>query len=210
MSSFLTTARARALRPNISLSRPRLTIVPKVAARAPRVPFVLLVVTVLTGGLIGLLLLNTALQRGAYAVTDLRERSADLALRQQHLGLQVAELQQPQRLAEQAVALGMVRNDNPAFLSLPSGAIVGTPMPAVAENQVSIAYGVQVAGDDSGKVAPPVAGAGNSQSTGTEHEPAQRTGTDGADRRDGADRGTPKRSQSAQRPRDRNSSSRGD
>ena len=66
MSTFLGQARARALRPVAALPRPRLTIVPRVAARAPRVPFVLLVVTILISGLVGLLLLNTSLQRGAY------------------------------------------------------------------------------------------------------------------------------------------------
>lgn len=182
MSSFLTQARARALRPNVPLSRPRLTIVPKVAARAPRVPFVLLVVTVLAGGLIGLLLLNTALQRGAYAVTELRESSADLSLRQQNLELQVAALQQPQRLAEEAVSLGMVRNDNPAFLSLTSAEVLGTGVPAASENQVSIVHGVPTADDYSGKAAPLAAGAGNSQSTGTEHRPRQQTGAEQTDR----------------------------
>ena len=52
MSTFLNTARARTLRPGGGLPRPRLTIVPKVAVRAPGIPFALMVVTVLAAGLI--------------------------------------------------------------------------------------------------------------------------------------------------------------
>ena len=53
------------------LPRPRLTIVPKVASRAPRVPFVILVVLVLGGGLIGLLLgLATGLSRSLQLLID--------------------------------------------------------------------------------------------------------------------------------------------
>ena len=60
MSTFLEQARARALRPVAALPRPRLTIVPKVACRAPRGSRSSLSSSrVLVGGLVGLLLLNT-------------------------------------------------------------------------------------------------------------------------------------------------------
>ncbi len=157
MSSLLNTARARSLRP-APLPRPRLTIVPKVAARTPRIPFVLLVVTVLGLGLVGLLLLNTGLQQGAYEATDLRQTSADLTLRQQNLRVQVADLQQPQNLAERALRLGMVRNDSPAFLSIETGKIVGAAVPGVAINKIDLG-GSAVAGDPrAGKVSPELAG----------------------------------------------------
>ena len=73
MSTFLSQARARALRPVAALPRPRLTVVPRAASRAPRVPFVVLVVTLLAVGLVGLLLLNTSLERGAYTAGALRD-----------------------------------------------------------------------------------------------------------------------------------------
>ncbi len=127
MSAFIDQARVRTWLPTQGLPRPRLTIVPRPSAGAPRIPFVLLVVGLLAGGLIGLLILNTTMQRGAYTASDLRARSAALAVRQQNLEVQVAALQQPQRVAQAALRLGMVRNDNPAFLSLATGKIVGSP-----------------------------------------------------------------------------------
>jgi hypothetical protein len=121
--------RARSLLPT-GFPRPRLTIVPRVASRAPRVPFVILVVLVLGCGLIGLLLVNTALQRGAYEVNDLRTRSEALATQEQSLQMSVAELRQPHRVARAALALGMVRSDSPAFLDLATGAVSGSATPA--------------------------------------------------------------------------------
>lgn len=138
MSTFLGQARARALRPVAALPRPRLTIVPRVAARAPRVPFVLLVVTILISGLVGLLLLNTALQRGAFVSTDLRQQSADLTIQQQRLELELADLSASQRVAQEAQKLGMVGNDSPAFLSLATGSVIGKPIAGEAGKKVDI------------------------------------------------------------------------
>lgn len=139
MSSFLNAARARTLRPSGGLPRPRLTIVPKVAARAPRIPFALLVVTVLAAGLVGLLLLNTALQRGAYTVTALQDTSAELKLQQQNLETEVAALEAPQRISERAVRLGMVVGDSPAFLSLKTGQVVGVPQAGTRAHRPALA-----------------------------------------------------------------------
>lgn len=133
MSTMSNPIRSRSLLP-VGLPRPRLTIVPRMASRAPRVPFVILVVLVLGVGLIGLLLLNTALQRGAYEISDLRTRSDSLAVQQQTLEMQVAQLRQPHRVAEAALALGMVRNDSPAFLDLTTGAVTGAAKPASEAN----------------------------------------------------------------------------
>ncbi len=158
MSTVSSQVRARALRPS-PLPRPRLTIVPKVAGHAPRIPFVLLVVTVLGAGLVGLLLLNTALQRGAYVVTDLKGQAAQLALQQQNLHVEVADLNQPQMLATRALRLGMVRNDSPAFLSLSSGKVIGAAVPGLATNRVDVGTRVARMGTQGGKISPQTAGA---------------------------------------------------
>jgi hypothetical protein len=166
VSTFLSQARARALRPAGALPRPRLTVVQRMAPRAPRVPFVVLVLTLLVGGLVGLLLLNTTLQRGAYLTTSLRQTSSDLTIRQQRLELEVAALREPQRVASEAQRLGMVQNDSPAFLSLSTGRIIGTPIAGRRANQVDVSHVSSVAHSHSGKVQTLGAGEANSLSTG--------------------------------------------
>ncbi|MFL6137567.1 MAG: hypothetical protein ACJ74O_07175 [Frankiaceae bacterium] len=116
------TAPGRAERPRVPL-----VAVPLPAARAPRAPFVALVIGLLGGGLIALLLLNTALAQGAFALRDLQRRSVALTEEQQELATRLADEQQPGALARRARALGMVPGGVPAFLRLPDGTVVGTP-----------------------------------------------------------------------------------
>ena len=165
MSTFLSTARARALRPIGTLPRPRLTIVPKAASRAPRLPFVVVVVTLLALGLIGLLVLNTSMERGTYTAGALRAQAATLLQRQQDLQMQVAALQDPQRVSHRAQRLGMVQNNTPAFLVLGSGRIIGTPTRAVAGDRPDIS--ITPPGARLGrKILQVLAGADNSASIG--------------------------------------------
>jgi cell division protein FtsL len=143
-----------------------LTIVPKAATRTPRIPFVLLVVVVLGVGLVGLLLLNTSLERGAYTAGALRTRAAALEQRQQDLEMKVAALQQPERVAQQAERLGMVQNDNPAFIVLGTGKVLGVPTPGVAMNQVDLGAGTVGAQSKRLKVVDLPAGSHNTQTSG--------------------------------------------
>lgn len=161
MSTFLASARARARRPVTSLPRPRLTVVPKVAGRAPRVPFVILVVGLIVSGLVGLLVLNTSLQRGAYVTTDLEGKRADLVVAKQQLQLDIAELSASQRVAQEAQRLGMVPNDSPVFLALATGSVIGKARPGDASKQADIRTTSTPARARTGKVASddPVAGA---------------------------------------------------
>jgi cell division protein FtsL len=164
MSSVVTPAAARSVRQPATPSTPRLAVVPQSTATAQRVPFVALVVALLGVGLVGLLVLNTSLQRGAYVATSLRTAAADLTLREQNLQVQVARLASPERLATVAAARGMVRNDSPAFLSLSTGKVIGMPKPGNAGNSVSVYSGP--AAPASSKVADVPAGSHNSASTG--------------------------------------------
>ena len=81
-----------------------------------------------------------------------------MAVEQQNLRTKVAALQQPQALAEKAQRLGMVRNDSPAFLSLSTGAIVGTAAPGLAANKVDVGRIVAPNPVPVGKMAPVVPG----------------------------------------------------
>lgn len=111
---------------------PRLAVVPRPASRPARAPFVLLVLGLLAGGLVSLLLLNTALAQDAFTVHDLTTRLASLSDRAQTLEQQLAVEEAPDRLAQRARALGMVPNPDPVFLRPSDGAVLGVPRPAPA------------------------------------------------------------------------------
>jgi hypothetical protein len=133
VSSLLSQAKARSPRRVTNSGRAgRLTLVPHAVRRTPKVPFVVLVLFVLGGGLVGLLVLNTSLQQGAFDEASLQDQQNALATKQEDLRLTVAALRDPQRLAREAQSLGMVPNTNPAFIDLGDGSVLGDPQPATA------------------------------------------------------------------------------
>lgn len=119
----------RPRRPDQSV-RPSIKIAAAPVRRAPRAPFVGLVLVLLIGGLGTLLLLNTLLAQGSFAVRDLNLQVARLADRQQALQQTVASLAAPQRLARRASEIGMVPTVNPAFVRMKDGRVLGKPQPA--------------------------------------------------------------------------------
>jgi hypothetical protein len=77
----------------------------------------------------GLLMLNTTLQSQAFESRTLNRRATELAYSQADLENQLDALAAPQELARRASELGMRPNPFPAFLVLPSGKVVGKPIP---------------------------------------------------------------------------------
>lgn len=130
MSSAVDLRRAAEQRPAAPPYRARLTVVPGRSRTLPRVPFAALVVLTLAVGVVGLLLLNTSLQHGAFRAAALSAQATALLDRQQDLELRVAALRSPQSVAERARRLGMVANPDPVFLRLPDGRVLGRPRPA--------------------------------------------------------------------------------
>lgn len=125
-------APAAQARPDQQPARTRLRAVPQRPAPPSRVMFVGVVVAVMAAGLVGLLLLNIAMQSSAFQLAQLDSRAEDLHIRQQALDLEVDRLGSPEQLAERASAQGMVPNPRPVFLDLSSGKVVGDPIPAAA------------------------------------------------------------------------------
>lgn len=113
-----------------AVDRARLTVVPRVRSRAPRVPFVTLVSLVLVAGIVGLLLFNTSLQQASFAAASLEQQADALAAREQTLRMELDELRNPQRVATEAQAMGMVIPAAPVFLDLGDGAVSGVRTPA--------------------------------------------------------------------------------
>jgi hypothetical protein len=106
--------------------RATLALVPP-AAHARRAPFVALLLVLLAGGLVGLLLLNTASAQDAFRLHSLQSQQAAIAQQQQAYTGTADGLDDPARLAARAAALGLVPGGVPVFLlagqPLPKGAI---------------------------------------------------------------------------------------
>ncbi len=107
-----------------------LRLVPGSSSRPARAPFVLAVLTLLAGGLIGLLLLNTVLAQDAFRLHDLQRTTALLTDSEQELQQELALAQSPAELARRATALGMVPGGDVTFRRLPDGRVVGQVAPA--------------------------------------------------------------------------------
>ncbi|RYJ06052.1 hypothetical protein [Aeromicrobium sp. Root495] len=113
-----------------------LRLVGPVQSRARRAPFVAVLLTVLSVGLVGLILMSTALQSQSFAISSLQEQNQALQVQQQQLEREVEVLEAPAHIASQALTLGMVPNTNPAFLRLTDGKVVGDPEPAESGSNV--------------------------------------------------------------------------
>jgi cell division protein FtsL len=120
------------LRPQKSQPRNRaLRLVGPVSSRARKAPFVVVVLTMVGMGLVGLILMSTVLQAQSFEVAKLNQQGDTLETREQALNREVHRLQSPSNLAKQALWLGMVPNANPVFLRLSDGEVVGKAKPAV-------------------------------------------------------------------------------
>lgn len=122
-----------------AVQKARLTVVPTVRSRAPRVPFVTLVSLMLVGGIVGLLLFNTSMQQASFAASALEKQADAMAAREQTLRMELDDLRNPQRVASQAQQMGMVIPAAPAFLDLESGTVSGIRQPATPADALRIA-----------------------------------------------------------------------
>lgn len=128
-----------------ALTRARLTVVPRARSRAPKVPFVLLVSLLLVGGVVGLLMFNTSMQQSSFAAARLEERAVALTAEEQSLTMQVESMRNPQRVAEQAQAMGMVLPTASCFLVLGGAQPECAPAPAPERLQLQPAAPVKPA-----------------------------------------------------------------
>ena len=69
----------------VAVERARLSVVPRLRTKAPRIPFVTLVSVILLAGVVGLLLFNTSMQQASFTASRLEGQAADLTARQQEL-----------------------------------------------------------------------------------------------------------------------------
>ena len=121
-----------------AVDKARLTVVPRVRTRAPRVPFVTLVSLVLVGGIVGLLLFNTSMQQASFAASSLQSEADTLAAREQTLRMELDELRNPQRVAQEAQQMGMVIPTAPVFLDLRTGRTSGVRTPSTPAQAIQL------------------------------------------------------------------------
>lgn len=112
-------------------ARPHLRMVsPLRAERASRGVFALVVLTVLAAGMLAVLLINTSLAQGAFTVSELKSEQGQLMQQEQSLTEAVAALAAPESLETRARELGMLPSENPVFLDVSTGKVLGKPKPA--------------------------------------------------------------------------------
>jgi hypothetical protein len=128
-------------RPRTTPELPRLRLVTTSAHARARSRAVLGSIGLLIAGLIGLLLLNVSLERGAYQLRSYDQEVTQLQEQRQQLQEDLASLQAPQNLAGAAEDLGMVRNPNAAFVRSPDGQILGVPQQAATPSAPSVDNG---------------------------------------------------------------------
>ncbi|GAA2880518.1 hypothetical protein GCM10010517_43140 [Streptosporangium fragile] len=90
-------------------------------ARAPRTPFVLLVVGLLCGGLVSLLLLNTVLAQDSFLANELRNDTKRLRQEKQEKKNRNAQLEMPGVLAGNAEKQGQQPDWERARVIVPDG-----------------------------------------------------------------------------------------
>jgi hypothetical protein len=112
-------------------------LLPAGSGRAARTPFVLLVVVLLGGGLISLLVLNSALSEGSFQLDDLQGDVKSYTDEEQALQRDVDAYSAPEALQRRARELGMVPGGDPAFLE-PDGRVKGVPSPAAPQSPAGL------------------------------------------------------------------------
>ncbi|WP_198653217.1 hypothetical protein [Actinocorallia populi] len=111
--------------------RPR----PQPSSGRPRAPFVLLILCLLGGALVGLLVLNTVLARDAYTLSALEDSEHRLTQQKQTLIEEIAREEAPLRLELKARNQGMVQPRELAFVDPDNGRVTGgkkRPVPSAA------------------------------------------------------------------------------
>ncbi len=125
-----TRARPRARPAPATRKRPSVDSAPRQSpgqrpVRAPRMPFVLLILGLLGGALVSLLALRTVLIEDAFTVSQLQQENQELSDREDELREDVVHLESSDEVAESAEELGMEPGDAPLFLNVETGEVSG-------------------------------------------------------------------------------------
>jgi hypothetical protein len=78
------------------------------------------------------------MQQASFSASSLENEADTLAAREQTLRMELDELRNPQRVAQEAQAMGMVIPSAPVFLDLETGKTTGVRTPATRENAIQL------------------------------------------------------------------------
>lgn len=128
----------RHLRPVPASTSPRVTAAPKTISRTNVAAALRALSPKIIGGVVLIIILNIFLSSlsnaSIYKISQLKKEAATLGTQTQIINQEVASLRSPQNLANSAMALGMVVNSNPVFLSVKQSRVFGSSSPASANN----------------------------------------------------------------------------
>lgn len=113
-----------------------LRLVAPVATRARRTPFVVVLLSLIGAGLVGLILISTAMQAQTFELDRLTTEARLLETEQEALQREVSELESPENLGPRAVSHGMVPSQTPVYLQLSDGTVKGSPKPAEERSNI--------------------------------------------------------------------------
>ncbi len=128
----------RHLRPVPAATSARVATAPRTSSRTSAFALLRSLSPKILVGVVLITLLNLSLSSlsnaSIYTISQLKKETATLGTQAQIINQQVASLRSPQNLANSAMALGMVVNSNPVFLSVKQSKIFGTSAPASVNN----------------------------------------------------------------------------
>lgn len=123
-----------------SASRPTakksLRLVTPVANRARRTPFVVVLLSMIGAGLVGLIMVSTYMQAQAFRLEHLTAQARELRTEQAALERDVSRLESPRNIGQRALMYGMVPSQTPVYLRLSDGKVIGRPEPAEARTNL--------------------------------------------------------------------------
>jgi hypothetical protein len=110
-------------------------------ATLPRMPFVLLVLALLGGGLVCLLVINTTLGASSFRITQLQRTNSSLMQQQRTLQGEIAGEKTPGQIAGLAQQLGMRSEANTSILDVGNHRTYQLPGSAGATNATTTGLG---------------------------------------------------------------------
>ena len=144
MSQQTATARVAVRAPARRQASPQpLRVVPAAVGQPGNGVFAALCMLLLVGGLVALLMLNTAMAEGSFTLNRLQNTSGELADTQDALTQAIDAQRSPGNLASRATKMGMVPADSAAFLRLSDGKVLGVAAAATKDGGFTVVTSAQ-------------------------------------------------------------------